>query len=533
MTVMRVFVLGLDGATFDLILPLVKEGFLPTFQSIIEGGVWGPLKSTIPPLSGPAWVSFSTGLSPAKHGIFDFIVKKPKSYETYYINSKNVRYPFFWEIASRYGKKVGVINVMVTYPPRPVNGFLVTGGLTPSLKEFTYPPDFGKKLLEKFGTYPYFPPGGLTPKKGEDKKYVEKLLSHLDKRIEITRYLLKNVEWDVFVSVLEETDSLQHAYLGLMDRSKIAVEAIKECYKRIDVFLNEIINKILDDKTTLILMSDHGHGPLKKYIVIGNFLLRMGVIRLKKSVYTKIKSFLFNHGFTLSSGYRLVKALGFRRAISMFRGGEKENLLSKLVLSYNDIDWHKTKAFPVGAGGGIYINLKGREPFGCVSKEDYGMVKGWLTKLLYSLRDEETGENVVERVFSREEVYGDNEDAPDLVFLPKKGYSVLNRLQFVSNSIFEFAPSTGTHTLTGIFMAYGSEVKQKAYIENAKIWDLAPTILHLLNLPIPTYMDGVVLKEIFRENSEYRVKPIKFVSYMSEREAIRRKVKRLKGSLKH
>lgn len=130
----KMFVLGVDGATFDVILPLMKNGELPNFEKVMTNGAWGELESTIPPSSGPAWTSFMTGMRPVNHGIFDFVLKKPGSYETCYVNSTYIRSPPFWKILGNYGLKVGIINVMVTYSHHPVNGFLITGGLTPQVE---------------------------------------------------------------------------------------------------------------------------------------------------------------------------------------------------------------------------------------------------------------------------------------------------------------------------------------------------------------------------------------------------------------
>ncbi|MHA1832386.1 MAG: alkaline phosphatase family protein [Candidatus Baldrarchaeia archaeon] len=140
--------MGLDGATFDVILPMVKAGNLPNFKKIMDEGAWVELESTVPLPSGPAWASFMTGMKPANHGIFDFVVKKKNSYETCYVNSTYVKGRPFWEILGRYSFKVGIINVMVTYPPHPVNGFLITGGLTPPGKDFTYPKSLAKEISE-------------------------------------------------------------------------------------------------------------------------------------------------------------------------------------------------------------------------------------------------------------------------------------------------------------------------------------------------------------------------------------------------
>jgi len=527
----RVFVLGLDGATFKIISPLAKRGLLPTFKRIMDEGCWGILESTIPPISGPAWVSFSTGCSPKVHCIFDFILKKPGKYEYYYINSANVKIPFFWEVVGNYGKKVGIINVMVTYPPRPVNGFLITGGLTPQPKNFTYPPDLELELLSRFGEYPFFPPGGLTPKGGEDREYIKLMFDSLTKRMEITKYLARNKKWDLLVTVFGETDALQHAYMGLMNISNIAKDAIQSCYKLIDDFLRELMDEILNEDDLLIIMSDHGHGPLRKYLVVNNFLMSINALQLKNSALVKLKKLAYRCGLTPSMGYRMARALGFRRALSAFRGGIGESLLNKLMISYNDIDWTRTNAFSVGVGGGIYINLRGREKCGSVEPNKYGKVVEWLIDELCSLRDPETGQYVVEKIYRKEEIYGANPNAPDLIFITREGYATLHTPQFATLSIFEPAPSSGAHRPDGVFMAYGNSVQRGRRLKKARIFDLAPTILHFLGVPIPHYMDGKVLIEIFDEKSEPARRPI-LIKKMPSKKELSEKIRQLRRKLK-
>ena len=141
----KVVVIGLDGATFDLIKPWVDDEKLPNIGNLMKKGVWGNLKSVIPTLSAPAWVSFMTGKNPGKHGIFDFVVYSDSSYlseeeQPSIVSSHSFKDKTIWDILSPYGKRVGVMNVPITYPPREVNGFLISDFMTPpSAEVFTYP----------------------------------------------------------------------------------------------------------------------------------------------------------------------------------------------------------------------------------------------------------------------------------------------------------------------------------------------------------------------------------------------------------
>ena len=146
----KIMVIGLDGATFDLIKPWASEGKLPTFKKLLKNGIYANLESTVPYATVPAWPSFATGCNPGKHGFYDFFKEKENSYELTVEArpSKVVKQPTLWEILSYYNKNVAVINVPGTYPPYKINGYMITGMLSPPGAKFTYPLDF-KDELEK------------------------------------------------------------------------------------------------------------------------------------------------------------------------------------------------------------------------------------------------------------------------------------------------------------------------------------------------------------------------------------------------
>lgn len=534
----KVFVIGIDGATWDIIVPLVEKGELPNFEKLMKGGVWGELESTIPPFSGPAWTSFQTGKSPASHGIFDFVNKKPNSYETYYINSTHINGARLWDILGRHGLKVGIINIMVTYPPRPVNGFLLTGGLTPPGRSFAYPESLAKEIEERFEVYRLWGVGGVTSTKGGEEKFIKAYLSDEQRRMEMARYLMKEKEWDFFTVMLETSDPLQHELWKYIDENHpkfnpnvegYIKQAIPNLYKAIDSFLGEILDR-LRDKATLCVMSDHGFGPLTQYLIVNNFLIDIGVLKLKSNFTTKLKKVILNCGMSLERAYSLAKKVGFNRAISTFRGGTREKVLNQLALSFKDIDWSRSKAFAAGTGGHIYLNVKGKEPQGIVEPgEEYKKVRNFIIESLNSLTDPETGKKVIEKVFTKDELYKGRffDEAPDISFLPSVGYATLHREQFVSPSLLVDSPNSGTHRINGICLFYGPDIGKGKQIKGAKIYDLAPTILHLFGLPIPEDMDGQVLKEIFEKHSQPAKKEVR-CQKVDEKEKIKKRIKELR-----
>ena len=137
----KAIILGLDGATFDVLLPRIERGQMPNLAALLHEGVWGGLQSTTPPFSAQAWVSLATGKNQARHGVVDFWEPSPErapGQRRSFVTARLVRGETLWQTAGRHGRRVGVVNVPVTYPPQTVNGYLVSGFLTPqSSGDFT------------------------------------------------------------------------------------------------------------------------------------------------------------------------------------------------------------------------------------------------------------------------------------------------------------------------------------------------------------------------------------------------------------
>src|SRR3990170_3657839 len=205
----KVSIIGLDGATFRLILPLVKKGKLPTLEGMMKKGSWGELESTIHPLSPQAWASFMTGKNPGKHGIFEFIEHKPFSYDICYVNGGFIQGKKLWQILSDAGKRVCIINVPFTYPPDKVNGCLIAGLDSPgSHSDFCYPPHLLSELIKKFGEYKL----RQHPYKATPESFLEKISEQFDYILKIAKYLKAKESWDLFMVVFESTDLVQHFY---------------------------------------------------------------------------------------------------------------------------------------------------------------------------------------------------------------------------------------------------------------------------------------------------------------------------------
>ncbi len=507
----KVLVIGLDGVPLSLIEGWAKEGLLPTFQQVIEGGATGLLKSTVPPTSGPSWSSFMTGKNPGKTGIYDFLYRREGGYIFPPVNANRRDGKSLWRLLSEEGKRVGVVNVPMSYPVEEVNGFLISGWMTPySARDFIYPPELHRELEEVVGNYRIYPTETFAEERKES--FFEACDSLLDLRTKTALYLMDRQPWDFFMNVFFDTDRVLHQLWHYLDPDhpwrrggdkEDKSGPVKRYFQQVDRAVGEILSRA-DDDTLVFIMSDHGMGPAHNFIVLNNWLLDTGLLKLKDDPLRWLKRGLFRAGFTLRNVHKIADRLGLAKHAE-YKGLYSMDYLMKLVfLSFLDVDWPHSKAYSFGRHlGSIYINLKGREPEGAVPPEEYEVVREEIVQLAKEFVDPRTGEPLIGQILRREELYqGPHLDwAPDLILRPKDERNIFFGLaDFGSNitvdTVYRYS---GMHRDHGMLMMKGKPVRKGARIEGANIVDLAPTILYALGLPIPQDMDGRPLREAFQE----------------------------------
>ena len=513
----KVLVIGLDGATFDLIKPWADAGHLPTLQRLMQEGAHGSLRSTVPPMTGPAWTTFATGVNPGKHRLYDWIAREPQSYQFLPVTALDCKAPMIYSLLSQTGRRVCALNIPMTYPPMAVNGVVVSGLPAPSTRNtITYPAELYQEIVDAIGEYILYPdPGQAYSDSGVDA-FLARLYKTTELRVRTLEYLRSREAWDFAMVVFNGTDTICHALWKYMDKTHPLHDpaqaakygnAIRDYYHTLDGHLAQIVDTLPQD-TTLVVMSDHGFGPFHKFIHVNNWLLRENFMQLKPGARSRIKHALFRSGFSPMNVYDTLMRLGFGALKREVVRGQGQGLLKTLFLSFEDVDWGRTQAYSLGNVGQIRINLAGREPFGCVQPgAEYEQVRSRIIERLATLRDPKTGEAVVETVYRREELYSGDylDEAPDIVFLPRRlEYFGFGEYEFGSHKIIEAMKRgiSGTHRMNGIFMAYGAAVRKGVEIQNANLTDLAPTILHLMGEAVPAHMDGHVLADALREDFE-------------------------------
>jgi predicted AlkP superfamily phosphohydrolase/phosphomutase len=506
----KVLVLGLDGATFDLIRPWAAAGYLPTLKRLMDEGAHGELRSTTPPMTGPAWTSFATGVNPGKHRLYDWIARDEGRYTFSPVTALDMEAPTLYTLLSEAGRRVCALNVPMTYPPTPVNGVMVSGLPAPSTKvTITYPPSLYQEIVDAVGDYILYPDPGQAYSDAGIDAFLTRLYRTTDLRIQTLDYLRSREAWDFAMVVFNGTDTISHAMWKFMDVSHPLHDpaaarkygnAIRDYYTYLDAKLAPYVDELPDD-TTLVVMSDHGFGPFHKFIHVNNWLMQQGYMATQPGLRSGLKRRLFQGGFSPMNVYDSMMRLGLGALKREVVRGQGQGLLKTLFLSFEDIDWSRTQAYSLGNVGQVYLNVVGREPQGCVQPgAEYAQVREEIIAKLQTLRDPETGELVVEEIFRREELYqGEHlEKAPDIVFLPRRlEYFGFGEYEFGSHKIIEAMRRgiSGTHRMNGIFMAYGAAIQPGTVVEGASLYDLAPTILHLMGEAPVAEMDGRVLQE--------------------------------------
>jgi len=508
----QVIVIGLDGATFDILSPLIDQGRLPNLEGLMKTGTWGRLRTVIPPGTGPAWSSIVTGLDPSNHGVFDLIVRADDSYNLAFLNASSLRAPTVWDLVGAFDGKALVLNVPMTFPPRKVNGCMISGLLTPlGSDNSTYPADLIGRIRRISPGYAIVPTRTYSP--GRMKPYLDEMASVVDSKARVAADLMKEGDWQFAMQVFNETDFLQHALWHVMDphhprhdasEHEAHIGRIHDFYVRIDSVVGDLIASAADD-ASVVVISDHGHGPLHEFIHANNLFLKAGLMKARKHPWSRLKYLLHKLGLTPLNAYRIGSSLGLGKLRMGLRWTSKGyGLLSRFFFSFADVDWKRTSAYAISGGvyGGAFVNLKGREPIGAVEPEKYDEVRERIALVLSELRHPVDGGALISKVVKREDIYSGKflAEAPDLYFLPRDPtVGVFGDFEFSSNKVVEPASSaiSAQHRMEGIFLAKGPGIRQGAEVEGLRVIDVAPSLMYMMGLPIPRGLDGKLPESVF------------------------------------
>ncbi|MDP6849557.1 MAG: alkaline phosphatase family protein [Planctomycetota bacterium] len=506
----KVVFVGIDGATWEIIEPMVQEGKLPNLAAMMEKGSWGTLHSTLPPNSSLAWSSFQTGVNPGKHGVFFFREQRHGTYDRPVISFDSIQAPTIWKLASDHEKKVVCAWMPLTYPPEELNGVTIGGLLTPdSDAKFVLPLEKRAELEKKHGRVPSDNEPERLFHSSNETLALESLLETTDLMTEIGIDLLESESPDLFALVFRGVDLASHQSWCFQDpewaraNPKIAAERrnlLGMVYEKVDSALGELRTRALeiDPDTVFCCCSDHGFGPISYRFFVNRWLVENGYLVLKKTAHLKrIRATIQRkwHG--------LLRRTGLARWL--MNRGQKISLGPETL--YRDmVDWSRTRAWSSFSGGEdiVLVNLKGREPEGIVEPGDeYESLRVEIQRGLESIRSQD-GTQIISKAWKREDLWHGPQLhlAPDIQFITHET-SVNCSADPLHSRVVEPAVEgrPAMHRVNGVFLIEGAGVVKSGKCEvEHEIADMAPTILHLLGLPTEDTMDGKVMENCLKDD---------------------------------
>jgi predicted AlkP superfamily phosphohydrolase/phosphomutase len=439
----RVVFIGLDGTPYTFMQRLIAEGRAPNAARLAEQGSLLRMDSTWPWVSSVAWSTMMTGVNPGKHNIFGFIDRDPATYKQFIPTSAHMKAKTLWEVLSQAGKRVIVVNVPVTYPPRQVNGILVGGFLSPSLEKAVYPASY-LPTLQSLGYIV-----DADPWKARESKELalQEVNAALDARIRTLFHLVENEAWDYLHLHVMETDRLHHFLWQQMEEGHPAyAPAFYDVYRRIDDMLGQLAAK-LDEHTTLLWMADHGFCSIKKEVYVNRWLMDQGWLKLR-------------------------------------------NLPPDRKKGLDEID-PASVAYSLDPGR-VVIRLQGREKEGAVAPgAEYESLREEIAAAALELRDPESDDPIFQAAFKREELYHGPylEQAADLILAPYDGYDPKGPL-YKETLTYKGDELVGMHTFDDAMLYVGGRAVPQTRFS---VVNVMPTILDLMEVPQPPGLDGASL----------------------------------------
>lgn len=533
--VRRALIVGLDGATWDVIDPLLARGELPHLGEIVRRGASARLRSTIPPVTAAAWPSIITGMNPGRHGYFVFEALDHTAYghSGKFSSSDRLAGRTIFDYVGAQGGRVLAAAVPMTYPAWPINGRMLAGYPTPrGDRFFTEPPEWAEELARHIPT--------RRRDRSRETMDVRTPAEWLDyaRRLheQVGTYFCELIErepFDLVMLVDSMTDNVQHRFFHLHQRAggPAPDDPIDTVYRLCDELVGKLGAAIGDD-WLVVLVSDHGGGPRAERLFYVNAWLReQGFLAAARRPRQSLMRTIFP---TLKRAARLPLARQLWRRLS----GQTQRSLRKLQVEAGQPDWSKTQAYFVklcSPIAGINVNLRGREPNGIVAPgSEYETVRERVIAALRGLKQPGTSEPLVVNVWKREELYSGPfvESAPDILFQVDERYEPRIGLEQLWGRTSDtlHAELTGDHRMDGILAFAGRGVFRSGLtLSGASVVDVAPTLLHALGLPIPENMDGRVLTEAFeaeflaanpvRTGPPLEARPVVARAYTAEEEA--------------
>jgi predicted AlkP superfamily phosphohydrolase/phosphomutase len=492
----RLILIGLDGATFQLLDPLLAEGLLPNLKSAIETGCRAILKSTIPPSTAPAWASCITGVNPGKHGLFDFRGPLQPGGKRPLVDARSIRAAKIWTILNHHGKRAGIINLPVSFPPEPLDGFMISGMMTPGPEAaYTFPP----ALRQRLGDYVLDIKSQAyeITSVADGERFLHDAWAMFDRRWHVSRRLMEEESWDFFMVVLVLLDRIQHRLWKYLDLGcELAhtpdgrqIRGIAHQFlARFDEKLGALLSNLPSD-TSLIMVSDHGFGPLDAFFNVNRWLADLDMLTFQAGAY--FKSRLFRAAVEIGARPVVRKLIPPSLDRRVREGIRRQRTLLKQSIE-DRIDWAASSAYLASnLEQGIYL---------LGPPDRVGQCRDEIADRLRALTLPRDAKPLVDEVYFREDLFhGPWADQAAPLYIKCRNYTVLGNAQPGRQEWFSYLDDDprGFHQQDGVLIALGPNFRAGHRLPAVNIVDVTPTVLYALGLPVPESMDGRVVADAF------------------------------------
>jgi predicted AlkP superfamily phosphohydrolase/phosphomutase len=473
----KFLVMGLDGASFNLIQPWLDAGLLPNFRRLIEGGASGELDSCIPPVTMPAWRVYSTGKYPGKLGVFWHQQLDPETLEVQTPNATFFKSRNVWDYLNSAGIRTGILGMPDTYPPQRLEGFLVAGPPNSASDGYTYPAEL-QSVVEGIGYQPFLKADFQDAR--HDSAIVHDTLELINKTFETAEVLLDREKVDFLQVVSFDINKLQHFFFDeepSLNAWQIADRWLGRMRERFDYVL---------------VHSDHGTERVKRAFFLNVWLRQNGYLKTRFHP----ADLLLRLGLNRSSLGRLAMRVGITRLFKMETLLKLGSLLPTSAGGFGEfgnkaaarrVDWPRTRAFALPQGP-VYINRRV-----VPNDRNYEVLRDELIAAMSKIEDPDTGLPIFKRIYRREDVYQGPfvNRAPHLLAMSVDAYH--NRAGLTQANVFATSWDwKGNNRQKGLFILSGPGVRPSR-LSDARIVDLMPTILRLYNVSAPGDLDGRAL----------------------------------------
>ena len=483
---MQTLFIGLDGATYTALNPMIEQGVMPFLKRFIEGGVHAVLNSTPHPFSPPAWTSVITGRNPGNHGIFDWVRIDPgDDYPQYTIaTSRDVKAETIYSIAHRNGVRSISLNFPFMFPPRPVDGYIVPAFVPPRhLRRFVHPPS----LYEQLKALPGFDAKTLLLDLDDEREslqvlpeeeYASWIRFHIQREMQWTSIVLHLMKTDpcAFTSILfDGVDKLQHIFWRFIDPALFPeaptpweVEIRDLCleyFRKIDGHLEQIVSAA-GPEARVFMISDHGFTDTREIFYVNTLLHQHGLLEWADK-HAKVDT----EGRQMNDGNQ-----------------------SPVIL----FDWEKTSAYALTAGSnGVYLKVASKPGEAGIPADKYIEFRERVVQILLDARHPQTGLPIVKDVLRRDAIFpGDeNHRLPDLTLqLHDYGFISILNSDVIVKPRSEIA---GTHHPEGVFFGRGPGIPNGRRLDAFSIMDIPSLLMYSMGLPIPDEFEGRFPAEVF------------------------------------